>query len=290
MRQTTRSLGEGLFEARAPKMRSSAFGPLAETLNGMAERVQRLIATQKELSSAISHELRTPIARMRFALEMLADTDDSHASASALWRDDGADLDELDGLIDSSLTYARFEREQPEPHLSTVDIAPWLEEQVERPIACSGVIFDLQVDISALPPAAACRTRLPQHAVCRHQPTAQCHQVRPASHPGERGGRRRPDRAARGRRRNRHSAGRARTGLLGLYPARSLARPGDRRLRPRAGDRASGSGTARRHGQRRANHRSAAPASPCAGHCHRASPKADAITEDSRPVRPYHCG
>jgi signal transduction histidine kinase len=65
-------LGEGLFEARAPTMRSSAFGPLAETLNGMAERIQRLIATQKELSSAISHELRTPIARLRFALEMLA--------------------------------------------------------------------------------------------------------------------------------------------------------------------------------------------------------------------------
>ena len=41
----------------------------------MAERVQRLIATQKELSSAISHELRTPIARMRFALEMLAEAD-----------------------------------------------------------------------------------------------------------------------------------------------------------------------------------------------------------------------
>ncbi|MEF8769476.1 MAG: histidine kinase dimerization/phospho-acceptor domain-containing protein [Candidatus Accumulibacter contiguus] len=40
----------------------------------MAERIQRLIATQKELSSAISHELRTPIARLRFALEMLAET------------------------------------------------------------------------------------------------------------------------------------------------------------------------------------------------------------------------
>jgi signal transduction histidine kinase len=68
-------------------MRSSAFGPLAETLNGMAERIQRLIATQKELSSAISHELRTPIARLRFALEMLADTHDP--PSASVCRDDG---------------------------------------------------------------------------------------------------------------------------------------------------------------------------------------------------------
>jgi signal transduction histidine kinase len=150
MRQTTRSLGEGLFEARAPKMRSSAFGPLAETLNGMAERIQRLIATQKELSSAISHELRTPIARLRFALEMLAETDD-RGERDRLWRTMEADLDELDGLIDSSLTYARFEREQPEPQLTAVDFAPWLEEQVEGSRLLARKL-DLQFDGMALPP------------------------------------------------------------------------------------------------------------------------------------------
>jgi signal transduction histidine kinase len=151
MRQTARALGEGLFEARAPTMRSSAFGPLAETLNGMAERIQRLIATQKELSSAISHELRTPIARMRFALEMLAGTEQP-CERQRLWQMMEGDLDELDGLIDSSLTYARFEREQPELHLSTVDIAPWLEEQVAAN-RLLGRNLQLLVDTSALPPA-----------------------------------------------------------------------------------------------------------------------------------------
>jgi len=150
MRQTARALGEGLFEARAPIMRSSAFGPLAETLNGMAERIQRLIATQKELSSAISHELRTPIARLRFALEMLAETHDA-AEGERLSRMMESDLDELDGLIDSSLTYARFEREQPELHLAEVEIAPWLEEQVEG-IRLLGRQLELQVDTDALPP------------------------------------------------------------------------------------------------------------------------------------------
>ncbi|EXI73221.1 MAG TPA: ATP-binding protein [Candidatus Accumulibacter phosphatis] len=149
MRQTARSLGEGLFAARAPAMRSSAFRPLAETLNGMAERIQRLIATQKELSSAISHELRTPIARLRFALEMLAASDE-RAERERLAGAVEGDLDELDGLIDSSLTYARFEREQPELHLTEVEFAPWLDEQVEAVRMLAGKL-DLQVDSSTLP-------------------------------------------------------------------------------------------------------------------------------------------
>lgn len=149
MRQTARALGEGQFDARAPRVRSSAFDLLAETFDGMAERIQRLIATQRELSSAISHELRTPIARMRFALEMAAETDD-HRERSRLRQMMEDDLDELDGLIDSSLTYARFEREPPELNLAPVKFAPWLEEEVDS-LRILGRHLDIGVDTSRLP-------------------------------------------------------------------------------------------------------------------------------------------
>ncbi len=148
MRQTARALGDGQFGARAPTARTRAFELLAETLNGMAERIQRLIASQKELSSAISHELRTPIARMRFALEMLAETDE-HGERERLWRLMEIDLDELDNLIDSSLTYARLERELPELHLTPVDLVPWLEEEVES-VRILGRSLKLDVDSSRL--------------------------------------------------------------------------------------------------------------------------------------------
>ena len=149
LRQTARALGEGHFETRAPTARSSAFELLTETLNGMAERIQRLIATQKELSSAISHELRTPIARLRFALEMLAETGES-VEKERLWQMMEVDLDELDNLIDSSLTYARFEREQPELHLTPVELAPWLEEKVDS-MRILGRALTMAVDSSRLP-------------------------------------------------------------------------------------------------------------------------------------------
>jgi len=150
MRQTTRALGEGHLDARAPMMRSSAFGPLAETLNGMAERIQRLMATQKELSTAISHELRTPIARMRFELEMLAETDERRERQRLGGMMEG-DLDELDGLIDSSLTYARFEREQPELQLTVIEIVPWLEQQAAAN-RLLGRTLEVRVDTSRIPP------------------------------------------------------------------------------------------------------------------------------------------
>jgi two-component system sensor histidine kinase RstB len=115
----------------------------------MAERIQRLIASQKELSSAISHELRTPIARMRFALEMLAETAE-RVERERLWRMMEVDLDELDNLIDSSLTYARFERELPELHLTPVELLPWLENEVES-VRIFGRTLNLQVDSTRLP-------------------------------------------------------------------------------------------------------------------------------------------
>ena len=138
------------MERRAPEAKSSAFNLLTDTLNGMAERIQRLIASQKELSSAISHELRTPIARMRFALEMLAETPEKD-ERERLWQMMEEDLDELDELIESSLAYSRFEREQPEPHLQSVEFADWLDEEVESMRILSRNL-QLSIDTSALAP------------------------------------------------------------------------------------------------------------------------------------------
>jgi two-component system sensor histidine kinase RstB len=149
LRQTARDLGDGDFDARSPRARSRLFAPLSDTMNSMAERVQQLIATHRDLASAISHELRTPIARMRFALEMLSGTDE-RAERERLWAMMDSDLDELDHLIDTSLTYARFEREAPEPHFSSVPFADWLVDEVDA-VRLLGRDLTITVDTSKLP-------------------------------------------------------------------------------------------------------------------------------------------
>ncbi|MGE5470653.1 MAG: ATP-binding protein [Bacteroidota bacterium] len=149
LRQTARDLGDGDFDARSPPAISQLIAPLSDTMNSMAERVQQLLATHRELSSGISHELRTPIARMRFALEMLTETD-VQDERERLWTMMEADLEELDHLIDTSLTYARFEREAPEPHYSRVDFAEWLSDEVDS-VRLLGRELEIDIDTGKLP-------------------------------------------------------------------------------------------------------------------------------------------
>ena len=149
LRQTARQLGDGNFEARSPPAISQLIAPLSDTMNSMAERVQQLLATHRELSSGISHELRTPIARMRFALEMLTETAE-RKECERLWTMMEADLDELDHLIDTSLTYARFEREAPEPHYSSVPFVEWLRDEVDS-VRLLGRELTISIDTAALP-------------------------------------------------------------------------------------------------------------------------------------------
>lgn len=149
LRQTARDLGDGHFNARSPNARTQLFAPLSDTMNHMAERIQQLLATHRELSCGISHELRTPIARMRFALEMLAETE-APGERERLWAMMEGDLDELDQLIDTSLTYARFEREAPEPHFSSVRFADWLTDEIES-VRLLGRQLEVNVDTTRLP-------------------------------------------------------------------------------------------------------------------------------------------
>lgn len=149
LRQTARDLGDGNFETPPLLVQTQLFAPLAETLTNMSERIKQLLATHRELSCGISHELRTPIARMRFALEMLSERQEFE-ERKRLWAMMEADLDELDQLIDTSLTYARFEREIPEANFSSVRIAEWLADEVEG-VRLLGRELQVNVDTLDLP-------------------------------------------------------------------------------------------------------------------------------------------
>ena len=116
--------GEGHLDERIHFDDTSSFERLGVAFNQMADNINTLIASKKQLIDGIAHELRTPLVRLRYRLEMSDNL--SEAENAALNRDIG----QLEALIDELLTYARLDRPQHELHLKPVELAGWLENHL----------------------------------------------------------------------------------------------------------------------------------------------------------------
>ncbi|MFC6440180.1 ATP-binding protein [Bowmanella sp. JS7-9] len=123
--------GQGNLDARAPRRLTSTLQPLAQRFNAMAARIQALITSHKTLSHAVSHELKTPIARIRFAHEMLKDAENESDRTRYLQRIDES-IEELNALVEELLVYARFDRETPVLHREQNDFAVLAEMVLTR--------------------------------------------------------------------------------------------------------------------------------------------------------------
>ena len=71
----------------------------------MAERIQTLLAAERRLLQDISHELRSPLARLNIAIELARTADDRDGAAQRLQKE----VDRLTGLVGSLLEVTRAE-------------------------------------------------------------------------------------------------------------------------------------------------------------------------------------
>jgi signal transduction histidine kinase len=94
----------------------------------MAARLERLVRAEKELLANVSHELRSPLTRIRMALALTP----RDAASEARLGDVERDLAELERLIDDVLATARLESTGLPAHLGEVDVPALLAELVER--------------------------------------------------------------------------------------------------------------------------------------------------------------
>ncbi|MGJ7917650.1 ATP-binding protein [Massilia sp. LXY-6] len=126
--------GAGKLSARAAMKPSDAAYPLAGRINAMAERIQGLLESQKNLLHSVSHELRTPIARLQFALELLADPPGAPAAGAPaagnprLAKRIGAmhgDLAELNELVNELLSMSKLDN-ATEPQRALFEVEPVL--------------------------------------------------------------------------------------------------------------------------------------------------------------------
>lgn len=105
--RTARTLGAGDLSARTRLDRSDEIGELGTRVDEMAERIQGLLYTEKELLANVAHELRTPLARIGVALD-IANEGDVEAARGSL-AEIAVDVSELETIVDDILTAMRFE-------------------------------------------------------------------------------------------------------------------------------------------------------------------------------------
>lgn len=123
-------VSKGNLDSQVQVIGQDEIARLSATFNAMTAHIKRLIESQRELTRAVSHELRTPVARIRFAVDMLADTDDE--DSRLIQRDYiDEDIESLNSLIDEMLTYAKLEEGSPKLDLEPVNLKE-LIEQIER--------------------------------------------------------------------------------------------------------------------------------------------------------------
>ncbi|MCI1898732.1 MAG: two-component system sensor histidine kinase RstB [Enterobacter sp.] len=117
--------GDGHLTERIHFDSTSSFERLGVAFNQMADNINALIVSKKRLIDGIAHELRTPLVRLRYRLEMSDNLTETESLAL------NRDIEQLEALIEELLTYARLDRPQNELNLTTPNLPAWFKGYID---------------------------------------------------------------------------------------------------------------------------------------------------------------
>lgn len=109
LREATKKLANGDLSARIEMKRRDELGHLARDFDEMAERIETLIASQKRLTRDVSHELRSPLARMNVALELAKQKSGGETAVAPLLERIETESKRLNQMISQILTLSKLE-------------------------------------------------------------------------------------------------------------------------------------------------------------------------------------
>ncbi len=129
IQSTARRVAQGDLKARVPSSVSRRYdelAALAKDFDSMVNRLDSLIQTQKNLLNSVSHELRSPLARINLSLALLKDR--CSGDSDDLFERMDRDVVRIDLLMGQLLTLSRLEARFSSVEREDVDLAQLVEE------------------------------------------------------------------------------------------------------------------------------------------------------------------
>jgi len=137
LQRSVQRFGEGDLSVRVPVEGEDEVADLARRFNDAATRIEELIRSHKSLLANASHELRSPLTRIRMGLELMGERPSPTAKAEI-----SRNIAELDQLIDEILLTSRLDaREADVGAMEAVDLMGLAAEECAR--------VDAELDIAA---------------------------------------------------------------------------------------------------------------------------------------------
>jgi two-component system sensor histidine kinase CpxA len=127
LQRAVERFGRGDLSARSGSIRRDELGELARTFDRMADRMETLLAAERRLLLDISHELRSPLARLSVAIELARSGDNLESALNRIQKE----ADRLNALVGQLLQVTRAEGDPASLRRDPVRLDELVEQLVD---------------------------------------------------------------------------------------------------------------------------------------------------------------
>jgi two-component system sensor histidine kinase CpxA len=124
LRAVVEQFGRGNLAVRTGSNRQDEIGALARSFDEMAERIETLLAAERRLLQDVSHELRSPLARLGFAIELARDDDERELALDRVRKE----AERMTALVGELLQLTRIEGEPTSAARKDVSLGPLIDD------------------------------------------------------------------------------------------------------------------------------------------------------------------
>jgi signal transduction histidine kinase len=127
--ESINKVSQGDFSVSVEVSKNSEFRDLADAFNNMTEKIKEMIAQKQRLIADVSHELRSPLTRMRLGLEILS----KDPVGRIKYIDKSInEIERLDKMIESILEISKLELDHKLLNFEDININNFLIEQIDK--------------------------------------------------------------------------------------------------------------------------------------------------------------